>query len=120
MRIPVLKGTIKRRLLVNFRVDPAAIQKLLPTPFRPKLQGAHAIAGICLIRLVDIRPARFPAILGFSSENATHRIAVEWSDDTGATREGVFIPREIPAHGSTVWRVGGYFRGSIITRFSPF
>jgi hypothetical protein len=93
MRIPVLKGTIKRRLLVNFRVDPAVIQKLLPTPFRPKLQGPYAIAGICLIRLEDIRPQQFPAILGVSSENAAHRIAVEWTDETGARREGVFIPR---------------------------
>jgi hypothetical protein len=49
MRIPVLKGTIRRRLLVNFGVDPAVIQRLLPTPFRPKLHRSHAIAGICLI-----------------------------------------------------------------------
>ncbi len=93
MRIPVLKGTIKRRLLVNFRVDPGAIQRLLPSPFRPKLHRDHAIAGICLIRLEDIRPAGLPAVIGFSSENAAHRIAVEWTDAFGAPREGVFIPR---------------------------
>jgi len=28
-----------------------------------------------------------------SSENAAHRIAVEWEDPAGAQREGVFIPR---------------------------
>src|ERR1700749_2901214 len=93
MRIPVLKGTIKRRLLVNFRVDPAVIQKLLPRPFRPKLQRGHAIAGICLIRLEHIRPAGVPEMLGLSSENAAHRVAVEWTDAAGVAREGVFIPR---------------------------
>jgi hypothetical protein len=39
-----------------------------------------------------MRPAFLPAALGLSSENAAHRIAVEWSE-AGATREGVFIPR---------------------------
>jgi hypothetical protein len=33
-----------------------------------------------------------PSFLGLSSENAAHRIAVEWDQD-GETREGVFIPR---------------------------
>jgi hypothetical protein len=93
MRIPVLRGTIKRRLLVNFRVDPTVIQRLLPAPFRPKLHRGDSIAGICLIRLEDIRPAGLPASIGFSSENAAHRIAVEWTDDSGIRREGVFIPR---------------------------
>jgi uncharacterized protein YqjF (DUF2071 family) len=92
MRVPRVHGTIKRRLLVNFRVDPAVMQRLLPSPFRPKLHDGHAIAGICLIRLENIRPHRVPAILGLSSENAAHRVAVVWDDDSGA-REGVYIPR---------------------------
>jgi hypothetical protein len=49
--------------------------------------------GVCLIRLEGIRPVGLPAAFGLSSENAAHRIAVEWSDKTGAQREGVFIPR---------------------------
>lgn len=32
-------------------------------------------------------------MLGFSSENAAHRFAVEWTDEAGLRREGVFIPR---------------------------
>ena len=93
MKIPILQGMIKRRMLINFRVDAAVMQKFLPTPFRPKLHKGYAIAGICLIRLEHIRPANFPAFLGFSSENAAHRIAVEWNDSFGEPREGVFIPR---------------------------
>jgi uncharacterized protein DUF2071 len=83
---------IGRRLLVNFRVKPEVVQRQLPAPFRPKLYDGHAVAGICLIRLEDIRPKRFPQMLGLSSENAAHRIAVVWDDDTGS-HEGVYIPR---------------------------
>jgi hypothetical protein len=92
MRFPRVHGTIRRRLLVNFRVDPEVIARQLPQPFRPKLQDGWAIAGICLIRLENIRPRRFPAMLGLSSENAAHRIAVVWRD-ADQPREGVYIPR---------------------------
>lgn len=91
--LPVIAGIIKRRMLINFRADPGVIQPLLPQGMRPKLHGHHAIAGICLIRLEQIRPKAFPAFLGMASENAAHRIAVEWDDDDGTPREGVYIPR---------------------------
>jgi uncharacterized protein YqjF (DUF2071 family) len=93
MRLPVIQGLIKRRLLINFRVDPAVMRRQLPSPFRPKLHDGHAIAGVCLIRLEGIRPLGLPAFLGISSENAAHRIAVEWDGPDGAKQEGVFIPR---------------------------
>jgi hypothetical protein len=92
MYIPTLKGTIDRRLLVNYRVDPDYLQRLLPGPFRPKLIYGMGIAGICLIRLKQLRPGALPAPLGFSSENAVSRIAVEW-EESGEYREGVYIPR---------------------------
>ena len=92
MRLPKVHGTIKRRLLINYRVDPAVMSRHLPAPFRPKLHNHSAIAGICLIRLEDIRPRRFPAAFGLSSENAAHRVAVVW-DDRAGSHEGVYIPR---------------------------
>jgi hypothetical protein len=92
MQIPVIRGVIDRRILVNFRVDPALLARLLPAPFRPKLVNAAGMAGVYLIRLTDIRPRFVPSFLGISSENAAHRIAVEWNQD-GNIREGVFIPR---------------------------
>jgi len=45
-----------------------------------------------MIRFKHLRPRFSPAWLGLSSENAAHRIAVEWEQD-GELREGVFIPR---------------------------
>jgi hypothetical protein len=92
MQIPVIRGIIDRRILVNFRVDAAVLARLLPAPFRPKLVNGAGMAGVCLIRLKDIRPRFLPAFLGISSENAAHRIAVEWDQD-GEAMEGVFIPR---------------------------
>src|SRR5439155_20629185 len=92
MRLPVIQGVIRRRILVNFRVDPGVMQAQLPSRFRPKLHQGHAIAGICLIRLESVRPRFVPPLLGLSSENAAHRVAVRWQAD-GGEKEGVFIPR---------------------------
>jgi Uncharacterized conserved protein (COG2071) len=92
MRLPNVHGIIRRRLLVNFRIDPDVAQAQLPSQFRPKLHGGYAVGGICLIRLEGIRPKRFPAMFGLSSENAAHRFAVTWTDAAGE-HEGVYIPR---------------------------
>jgi Uncharacterized conserved protein (COG2071) len=92
MRIPVVRGTIDRRILVNYRVDPAVLTKILPKPFRPKLVNGTGMAGVCLIRLTHVRPRLLPGFFGISSENAAHRIAVEW-EQGGESHEGVFIPR---------------------------
>ncbi len=94
MRLPIIHGLIRRRLLVNFRVDPEVAARLLPGPFRPKTHRGHALAGICLIRLEGIRLGWLPRWAGLASENAAHRFAVEWDDSTtGQPREGVYIPR---------------------------
>jgi len=92
MRIPTLRGVIDRRILVNFRVDPDVLAAQLPPPFRPKLVRGAAVVGICLIRLRRERPAFLPAWLGFTSENAAHRAAVEWPTPAGV-RTGVYIRR---------------------------
>ena len=92
MKIPAIQGIIKRRVLINYRADPSIVQNLIPNGFKPKLYKTHAIVGICLIRLESIRPKHFPKFVGISSENAAHRIAVEWKGN-GENKEGVFIPR---------------------------
>jgi len=91
--LPTIQGTIKRRILANYRADADIVRRLLPARFEPKLYKERAIVGICLIRLEGIRPLHTPSFIGISSENAAHRIAVTWTDDDGASREGVFIPR---------------------------
>jgi hypothetical protein len=95
LKLPVIQGVIERRMLVNFRCDPAALAALLPSPFRPKLLDGFGVAGICLIRLGHVRPRGMPKFVGLGSENAAHRIAVEWDAATtdGNVRQGVYIPR---------------------------
>ncbi|MBS1767153.1 MAG: DUF2071 domain-containing protein [Acidobacteria bacterium] len=88
MRLPALNGLIRRRLLLNLRVAPDRLQPLLPKGLRPLEVDGWGIAGICLIRLEEIRPAGLPAWAGVASENAAHRVAVAWEGG-----EGVFIPR---------------------------
>jgi len=92
MRIPTIQGVIDRRILINYQVDPAVLASILPPPFQPKVVNGVGIAGVCLIRLKDIRPHFIPTLMGISSENAAHRIAVQWKDK-GVLHEGVYIPR---------------------------
>lgn len=93
MNIPAIQGIIRRRILLNYRVAPELAAGILPTNFRPKIFDEHAIAGICLIRLEQVRPKGLPSLVGISSENSAHRIAVEWEDAEGRPQEGVFVPR---------------------------
>ena len=89
---PAMASIIERRLLVNYRVAPDALAPLLPEPFRPQVVHGVGIAGICFIRLGHIRPAWLPALVGVTTENAAHRIGVEWDGAEGIER-GVYIPR---------------------------
>ncbi len=92
MKIPTIQGIIDRRILINYQVDKEAIISFLPEKFSPILIQDKAIAGICLIRLKQIRPKGMPKELGIGSENGAHRIAVTWQEN-GKTKKGVFIPR---------------------------
>jgi hypothetical protein len=92
MRLPAISGIIDRRILANYRVDPACMSAALPAPFRPQIVNGYAIGGICLIRLKRVRPKLIPIPWGIGSENAAHRIAVEW-ESNGQTKHGVYIPR---------------------------
>lgn len=92
MKIPVIKGIIERRILINFTADADIVKKIIPPPFSPKLCKGKAIVGICLIRLKKIRPKGMPEWISISSENGAHRIAVEWQEGN-EKKEGVFVPR---------------------------
>ena len=92
MLLDLIHGVIARRVLLNFRIDPEVMARLLPPPFRPKLYEGHAVGGVCMIRFQHLRPRFVPRWLGTTSENAAHRVAVEWKDGN-ELREGVFIPQ---------------------------
>jgi len=110
MKLPAVRGVIDRRILTNFRVDADVLARALPPPFRPKLAHGWGMAGICLIRLVGIRPRFVPRFAGIRSENAAHRIAVEWDAPDGP-REGVYIPRRDTSSLLNAWVGGRLFPG---------
>ncbi|MEV5803552.1 DUF2071 domain-containing protein [Streptomyces collinus] len=111
MRQPHLSSSIERRLLVNYRVAPEAAARLLPKPLRPQVVRGYAVAGICLLRLGDVRPVWAPRALGLRSENAAHRIAVEWDGPDGV-ETGVYIPRRDTASRVNAWAGGRVFPGA--------
>jgi hypothetical protein len=103
-------GMIERRLLVNYRVEAEALAHVVPPPFRPQLVGGVGVAGICMIRLGHLRPFRMPRGIGVTTENAAHRVAVEWDGPDGVCR-GVYIPRRDTASRVTVLLGGRVFPG---------
>lgn len=90
--LPAIRGVIDRRILVNFRANADVLDEVLPDLFSPRTVDGYGIGGICLIRFRDLRPRGVPAVLGIGSENAAHRIAVEWTEG-GERRTGVYVPR---------------------------
>jgi len=90
--LPVLEGIIARRILLNFRVDPDIVQPLIPPPLEVEHYSGFAIVGVCLIRLEQLRPKGMPSVLGVSSENMAHRIAIRYPGEDGM-KPGVFIWR---------------------------
>jgi hypothetical protein len=94
-RIPAIRGVIKRRILVNYRVEPEALRGVVPPPFKVRLVDGYAMAGVCLIRLERVRPSAVPGPdVGLASDNVAYRVAVGWDDpETHEPRQGVYIPR---------------------------
>lgn len=96
MALSTMRGTIDRRILANYHVEAAALDAALPGPFRPRTVDGYGVGGVCFIRLTGMRPAFLPGAVGeavgMASENAAHRIAVEW-EDGGEHRDGVYVPR---------------------------
>jgi hypothetical protein len=110
MKIPTIEGVIDRRILINFTVDEEVLKKFLPQPFSPKLVEGKGLAGICLIRLKNIRPFGLPGFVGIGSENAAHRIAVEWTEN-GQVKSGVYVPRRDTNSLLNHWAGGRIFPG---------
>ncbi len=108
MDLPALNGVIDRRMLVNYKVDPDVVQKILPKEFFPVVINGYASAGICLLRLTKIGIKYSPSFLRITSENAAHRFLVKWTSG-GKERHGVYIPRRDTDSFLNVWLAGKLF-----------
>ena len=110
MKLPVVAGWIERRVVLNYRVDPDVLAAQLPAPLRPRLVRGFGVAGICLIRLRQVRPRPLPALMGVASENAAHLVAVEW-DGMEGTCFGVHVSRRDTSSPFNVLTRGRLFPG---------
>lgn len=94
--MPTMSGTVDRRVLITFTIDPEAARAVLPAPLRPDLSLGPALGGICLIRVRGLRPAvgaaRLVPAFGLDFEYIVHRVAVEW-DTADGVATGVYVLR---------------------------
>mgnify|MGYP000134884593 CR=1 FL=1 len=91
---PAIRGTIERRILVNYRVDIGTLGAVLPEPFRGREVGesGKGIGSLCFMRIEDARLRFTPRSTGISVETLTHRISAE-RDSNGGTENCVYVPR---------------------------
>ena len=79
MKIPVMRGVIDQRILVNYRVDwPNVLARILLRPFRPKLVNGAGMAG-SVPDSPETHPAPAPALLpgiGLRERRTPHRCRV--------------------------------------------
>lgn len=87
-------GLMARRLLVNWRIPLAIAQRVLPPALHPTPVNGYAIAGLCLVRLEQMRPHALPSVLGFASENLAVRMGVQWNTATGLQKSVLIFRRE--------------------------
>lgn len=87
-----VRGTIRRRLLVNAVVDPDEAARRLPRGVRPHVTSDGTVVGCCLLEIEAIRPAGLPAVMGQRLRAVAHRVSVEWDDGAGETEIGVYVP----------------------------
>lgn len=105
-----IRGRMRRRLLLTYRVDPAVARSVVPAPFRPQIVDGSAVGGVCLIALTELRPGWMLPGIGISTENAAHRFAVEW-DEGEETRAGVYVMERHTSGAVPVIGGGRFFPG---------
>jgi hypothetical protein len=87
-----MRGTLRRRLLLNAVVDPDEAAARLPAGLRPHVTPLGTVVGCCLLQIEHLRAAPLPASAGVSMLAAAHRISAEWRRADGETVVGVFVP----------------------------
>lgn len=90
MKLPLIRGVVRRRLLINYRIDADVMRRWLPAPFEPLLHRGWAVAGVCLIRVEQMPRSLARFGRGIGTENAAHRVAVRWAEES-EIHDGVYV-----------------------------
>lgn len=90
----VFRGFLERRVLVNYRVAPGVLERLLPPRTHLRLCRGVGIATVSLVRQSHVRPRFLPAALGLSSDSAVYSICVEGDGGRSSAADLVALRRE--------------------------
>jgi hypothetical protein len=74
----------ERRIVLNYRIDPAIASRAMPPPFRPHLESGWAIGGLCIAHLRPAVPRFVRSVV-----SVAHRFVVE----TPGGGPAVYVPR---------------------------
>ena len=91
---PAVRGTITRRILLNYAVDPGRLGAVLPEPFEPREleESDKGVGTVSFARIENARPRLTPKQVGVSFESAAHRIPAVRKTEAG-TENCVYVPR---------------------------
>jgi uncharacterized protein YqjF (DUF2071 family) len=86
-----LVGTVTRRFLISYAVDPALLAPRVPPGGELSLAHGKAWVSACFVHIEDMRPAGTPRALGVQFHYLIHRTRARLPYPDGVKRESVLI-----------------------------
>lgn len=86
-----LVGTVARRFLISYAVDPALLAEWVPPGAELSLAHGKAWVSACFVHIDDMRPAGAPRALGMEFHYLIHRTRARVPYPDGKVRESVLI-----------------------------
>ncbi|WP_227624923.1 DUF2071 domain-containing protein [Fimbriimonas ginsengisoli] len=78
-----MRGRVAECWLFTFRVDPANVAHLLPTPLELVEHGGFAFFNVVVSRLTHMRPAPLPAAVGIGYWHVAYRLYARFGEIEG-------------------------------------
>ncbi len=80
-----MRTTFRTCVLVNFAVDPQALQRKLPPHLKPDLHEGKAYLSIVIARMIKMRPDFLPRVFGLTYNQIVYRAVVRRGAERGVT-----------------------------------
>jgi hypothetical protein len=98
------QGELNEIYLVNFSVDPAELEGLLPTPIRLRLVNGRALISMVDVRLLNMKANSWLIPFKFHYQHVAFRVLVEdasWNADH--ENHGIYFLRSFSDRPNMVW-----------------
>jgi uncharacterized protein YqjF (DUF2071 family) len=83
---------------INYAVDPAALQKILPPPLEPEVWRGSAWVQVLMSSLRDMRPQGLMPLFGVCFYQVSYRAAIRYRSVDGSERRGGYFVRSETNH----------------------